>query len=229
MKSSLPLALLALLLLPVSPSLGQVTVQSRFSVNNASDLFFDGSGPSDFQEFFTLGNFNTTGTASTESGIDVVTTQNSTVTESLFEIETFSDAGLSSTDSFTESIILLSVDFDVASPVTYLLEGTFSVLEGEDGFDSISVTLEDQDAPFNESIFSIRGPDNSQDVFSESGVLLPGSYFFDFNSSISSFAPDRGPITSSDLSLIFATIPEPSALTLCWGLLAVIATRRNRA
>ena len=229
MRFSLPLAFLLLPLLSISPAFGQVSVTNRVSFVNAGDFALYGPGAYDAQSLNGLGNFNATAMSPTPSGIDIITSQNSTVTNTIFEIETFSDSA-TATDFTSESITELLVEFDVALPVTYLLEGTFTeeITDYDQAFAGVSLSEPGFGTP---PFFSIGSSPNSTTNFSESGVLPAGSYVFDFNSTNLGAPAVRGAVLSSDLSITFTTIavPEPSALTLFCGLMAALATRRKRA
>lgn len=228
----LPLTSFVLLLLAASPSIAQVNIISRNSFVNASDQSIDLSGspfgPSEMDFFSGEGNFNSTLTANS-----VRTSQDSTITAAIFEIVTFSDAGLTSdlNGIGTESITAMDVEFEVTSTVSYLLEGLFDeeiVAPDTNNDSSLSVQVGSGGLGTSD-IFSVTSFDDpsTQTNFSSSGILLPGIYTFDFISINVGFSTTPGIVSSSEVSLVFSSVPEPSSTSLL-GIVALVVGFRRR-
>jgi len=215
------LAATVLVLLSAESAHSQVSITSRSSFINAFD-FTDVGVDGESEETQNFGTFDQSVAFS-----DISASQTSNVAESIFDIQAFADGGTSAT-FFTEGQSLLFVEFEVTNSVNYELLGTLEH-SGSTGSNTV-VSLDGPDS--NNRVEFITSSSGDQIAIDSSGILLPGTYNFNFESrSFGGTAGDPGPVLTSDVSLSFTTIPvpEPSSLMMAIGLLLVPGVRRTRS
>lgn len=224
--SPLPaLTFLVLIVLSASQSIAQVTITSRESWLNSSELLFDGSGSSEMDVFSGEGNYDKTVTANS-----ITTSQNSMVNPSVFEVQIFSDAGLvnGAEGLGNESASGLNVNFEVTSAVFYSLEGVFDyVLYSPDPNSGSSMSVELWSDTI--SLFSASSVVDTQTDFSFSGILLPGNHtlLIESYNLLDSNSTTRS-VISADVSMVVTAVPEPSSTCLLGIASLVVGFRRRK-
>ena len=233
----LPLYSLALtLILGASPLFAQVSLVNRNSFINATNFdaifglpdFGLPGGPDispfrDIQTFTQFGTFSSTATADP----DLVASQTSNITNSIFDIQAFANGGaLGGEFPTVEAFSLLTVTFDVSGATTFSLEGLLEDAAAVEVFNrGTAVGLTDEN---NNQLFQFQSDVGAPVQLSLTGTLVPGQYTFEFDSR--SF---RNRVLTSDVLFTLESsplsVPEPSCCFLISGIALLATARRRRA